>query len=621
MQKENLGPAERIINTILAYSDHMVHNRPGVVSPDPTSATGVKWVFVTHKTEDGKKVVYALDKVGKKTIRRKLGVMGEDRKVRDDANRVIGEYRDAGIFPEVATWLYGQVAEVWKIDHEFAARWASYQYAQEHRDMKAVLAAFMLVQSRKGDPVIDDGKVAFYDEDFRDVGEAMMLRYKKGDKHGLRPKDLLRIRDVLMVPGVADINRKLGFGKSARKPFLGRWEKAVEKWLKFREVNPKMLEGLIKEGYKSTVMQLAQLIGYKPESDKFFHALGWKQVQAKDGRRGLAIGQVQSGTDSWEGMSEAEVCEKIVKEKTGFKRLIGLVPKEVGMTRAVIAAAIEAGSLSDKDLVIMSATLEELGLLQDPDVRKRWEKALKAAEDMRAANIASRVKSKDVQEKLQEAADTAVQKAVEEVSRDMRVYFMVDISGSMEGAIEAAKDHVAKFLQAFPEDKIHVSVFNTIGREVKVKHRSAAGVKNAFEGIRAEGGTSYAAGVRALQGHKPLANEDVLFIFIGDEQDNTELAGTIRASGLNPMAFGLVPVFAKHYGRGNRVTTAASELKIPCFEIDEKTFADPYAIPRAIRALIAATPVNRSPEKIVQRVSLVENILKTDLITKPEWAA
>jgi hypothetical protein len=41
MNKENLGPAERIVQTILAYSDHMVHNRPGMVVRDPSAAVVV----------------------------------------------------------------------------------------------------------------------------------------------------------------------------------------------------------------------------------------------------------------------------------------------------------------------------------------------------------------------------------------------------------------------------------------------------------------------------------------------------------------------------------------------------------------------------------------------------
>ena len=644
MANENLGPAERILQTVLTHSDHAVHNRPGIVITDAASVVGVKWLPVTHAIEDGAKVVYELRKVGRKSTKVKLGKLHEDGRVKD-VNRIIGRYQPAGIYPEVATWLYGQVAEVWKLDNEFAAKWASYAFTQEHRDLKVILSAFMLVQSRKGDPVIDAGKVAFMDEDFRDVGEAMMLlnrkdtaqaqpataaapkKGKRGKKtdvkedgtKGFNPKLLLRVHDILTLPGVAKINHDLGFGRSDRHPFLGRWPKAVEKWLRFRDENPKMLEGLVKAGLRNTVMRLAQKVGYKPTSPKFFEVLRWKQVQAEDGRRSIAIGAAVKAAESWAGLSETEICETIVKTRPNFKRIVGLLPQGQGLTRAIVAAAVEAGSFSNKDLIIATPTLEDLGLLEVQDIRERWERAVKEADDMRAANIATRVRSKATQEKLVEGADNALKAAVVEVVKGLRVYFIVDISDSMTNAIATAKQYIAKFLQGFPADQVHVSVFNTSGREVTIKHNSAAGVEQAFRGIQAGGGTDYGSGVRVLQNHKPKEDEDAIFIFVGDEEAGP-FAQAVRTSGLAPIAFGFLKV------RGSpgysAVTTTAAQLGIPCFMIDERIFADPYAIPRTIRALIAATPVGKAATvAAVPRVTLVETILATKLLQKPAWAA
>ena len=623
MDKENLGPAERIIQSLLAYTDHMVHNRPGIVVPDARLNVGVRWEPVTHKVEPEGKVVYRLVKQGKKTEKVRAGVMQADGRV-VEAGREAGKYMPAGIFPEVAEWMYRQIAEVWKLDNEFAARWASYAFGQEHRDLKVALAAFMLVQSRKGDPVVDGGKVAFHDEDFRDVGEAMFLIHEKDKKSGFNPKLLLRAHDLLNVPQIAAINRELGFGRSARHAFTGRWDKAAEKWLRFREENPKLLDGLVKAGFRTTVMELARRIGYKPETPRFFEALRWKQAQAKDGRRSLSIGKDVAAAETWEGLTEEQVCERIVRTKPGYKRIVGLVPKGVGITRAVMAAAIEAGSLSDKDLIIATPTLEDLGLLQVQDVRERWERAVKASEDMRAANIATRVKSKETQEKLVEASDNALKKAVEEVTRGLMVYFMVDISGSMEGAIEAAKGYIARLLQGFPAERVKVSVFNTAGREVRIQHASAAGVQNAFRGIVAGGGTDYGAGIRVLQGFKPEEGDDALFVFVGDEgHQRPHFSEAVEQSGIKPMAFGLVPVCGTRYGRGNAVRETALRLGIPCFEIGEETFADPYAIPRTIRALVASTPVGAGvrPAAAAARVTLVDTILATKVLVKPAWAA
>ena len=628
--RENLGPAERIINSLLTYTDHCYHNRPGLVTADGRFAVGVRWEPVTHKVENDEKIVYKLTKVGKKQTRTRAGVLRDDGKVYE-ANALVGEYREAGLFPEVVTWFYRQAIEVWKLDNEFAARWASFAFGQEHKDLKVVLAALMLVQNRKGDPVKDAGKVAFFDDDYRDVGEAMMLIRRKDDK-ALDPKMLLRIRDVLMLSTVAALNHEQGFGGSARKPFLGRWPRVVEKYLRQREENPKVLEAQLKAGYKSQLMDLAQRVGYKPQAPVFFEALRWRQQQADDGRRALKIGEAVAAATTWEGLTEAQICEKITVEKLDWKRITSLLPKTVGVTRAVMAAAIESKSLSDRDLLIYTPTLEELGLLNVPDIRVRWEKATQAATDTRALNIARNVQSKEVKEKLADAADMAIKKAVEEVTRNMRIYFMVDISGSMKNAIDAAKACVAKFLQGFPAERLHVAVFNTQGRIVQIKHASAAGVENAFKGIQADGGTDYGSGVRVLQEFKPKDDEDSLFIFVGDEEAPV-FDEAVRHSGLRPMAFGFLKTVpnggaagwrAQQYGvdRNEAVRSTATRLSIPCFMIDERTFDDPYAIPRTIRALVASTPVNQTVARAVAtpRVTIIDTILKTELLQKPAWA-
>ncbi len=611
MRNENMGAAEKILETVLSYADHLVHNRPGMVVRDATSAFGLRWLPVTHRLEKGEKVVYRLEKVGRRTQRVRAGVLRDSGSI-VDGDKNVGGYRAAGLFPEVAAWIYRQIAEIWKLDNEFAARFASFAYSGEHRDLKVVLAAFLLVQSRKGDPVYENGELAFADEDYRDVGEAMMLLYKRDGKD-LNPKLLLRIHDLLCLPAISDINRELGFGHSARKPFLGRFPKAVTKWLAYREDNPRLLEGLVKAGFRRTVMELARRTGYKPEAPEFFRILRWKQVQAEDGRRSLAIGESVAAAANFEGLSEREICQYIVLQKPNFKRLVGLIPKQLGLTRAIMAAAIEAKCVSQKDLVILSPTLEELGLLQVQAIRDVWQAALGQAEDVRAANVAVRVRSKQARAALENAAGEVVKKAAAEVVRGLRVYFMVDISGSMQSSIEKAKGHISRFLYGFPAEQLHVAVFNTQGRAITLKHASAAGVVNAFRGIQAGGGTDYGAGVRALQDQKPGASEDALFIFVGDEQA-ASFEKAVEASGLRPLAFGLVKVSGGENDRAVRDT--AHRLGIPCFAIDERTFEDPYAIPRTLRALVASTPVERSA-----RVSLAARILETELLTKPIWAA
>lgn len=611
---EALGPAERLIQTLLTHVDHVYHGRPGIVVPAPGTPTGVRWSYASYKEEGGVRIAYFLHKNGKKTSRVRAGVWEEGGAVRENG-QVVGEYRQPGLFPEVAAWMYRQIAEIYKLDNEFVARWASYAFNQEHKDLKVMLAAFLLVQTRRGDPVVEDGKVLFYDEDYRDVGEAMCL-IRRNDGRDLHPRLLLRVGDVLRLAEIAAINRDLGFGRSAKNPALGRWEKAVEKYLRYREENPKMLEGMVKAGMRTTVMALAARVGYKPTSPKFYEILRWKQKQAKTGHRTISIGNEVSQAETWEGLSESEVCQRIVDTKPSYKRIVGLLPKGMGLTPAIVVAAVESGCMSNQELIIATPTLEDLGLLSVEPVKSRWERALTLAENQRAANIAARVKNVETKERLAVAADTVVKKAVEEVMKGLTIYFMVDISGSMQNAIEQSKEYITKLLGGFPLEKVKVSVFNTSGREVQIKHPSSKGVEAAFRGITAGGGTDYGAGVRALQAFKPGADEDALFIFVGDEQAG-DFSHAVRVSGLNPVAFGLLKVSGSEYDQAVRQTAAS--LGIPCFNIDTGIFEDVYAIPRTLRNMIAATPVAEGM-MATPRVSIVEQILSTPILSKPNWA-
>ena len=611
---EALGPAEGIIQTLTSFTDHMVHNRPGMVVKDGRTRTGVRWTPVIWKIEDGSNVVYQVSKTGRRQTRTRVGVMNGAGEIWN-GDRLVGEYRMPGLFPEVAAYLYRQVAKVWTMHNEFAARWTSWAFPKDHRDLKVVLTAFMLVQNRMGEPIVEDGKILFRDDDFRDVGEAACLI--RADKD-LNPKLLLRVGDVLVLPQVADINRELGFGASGRNPAIGRYYKVVTKWLRYREDNRPLLDGLVKAGFRTTVMKLARRVGYKPRSPIFFEVLRWKQKQSGDGRRTMAIG-TEWNKESWEGLSEKEVCEKITETGTNWKRVVGLLPESIGMTRAVVAAAVESGAMSAKDLIIMTPTFEKLGLLAVPSVKGAWDLAVKRAEDQRALNIARNVRSKEAKEGLEEAADKATEKAFEEVTKNLRVYVIVDKSGSMEGALDRGQAYLMSFLGGFPLDRTHVSVFNTYGTELDIKSPKAAAVRQAFRGHCAGGGTSYAQGVEALVKHKPRDDEDLLMLFVGDEagESGSSLANYINRRGLNPVAFGLLKVTSR-WGAGSTVRSAAQTLGIPCFSIDEGMFTskDPYAATRLLRNLIGSTPTQ---ERSVRK-SLVQEILGTELLKKPVWA-
>ena len=230
---ESLGPAEKLVQLIINFPDHLWHNRPGVVRDG-------KWKAATRKEIEEHKATG---------------------RVRN------GDFRQPGPNTSAIEQVYGTLADIWQANNELGARLASYIMKEtDWRDMKVVCAAFMLVQSRAGEPIIEEQNskkvVLFHDEDYRSVGEAMIKLYERGSNRMMNPKLIQRVGEVLSLPGVVTMNRTLNFGNPhKRKPFVGRYYNAVTDWLEFRETNLLLLEGLKKSGYAKTVQSLSRMVG------------------------------------------------------------------------------------------------------------------------------------------------------------------------------------------------------------------------------------------------------------------------------------------------------------------------------------------------------------------------
>src|SRR5207237_5933176 len=112
-------------------------------------------------------------------------------------------------------------------------------------------------------------------------------------------------------------------------------------------------------------------------------------------------------------------------------------------------------------------------------------------------------------------------KAVAEATReaDIRIMFLIDASGSMQGAIETSKEALSMIVQGFPPEKLHIASFNTVGTQLKPRQHSAAGVEHMLKGIGASGGTIYSSAVNVFvkNGVRIPANADLILFAVGDE--------------------------------------------------------------------------------------------------------
>jgi len=575
LPESQMGPAERLLDVVLGGSAHLWHNRPG------------------------------------------LHINGAWKAAKGAGKPDRGVAVRPGLFVPAAVALYTRLLEIYKLNADLMAHLASYALVEtDWRDLKVACAALMLVQSRWGEPVHDDdGTVAFHDDDHRRIGEAMVLWYQRRSTRMLTPKAVLRIAELLETPEIAALNRAAGFGDpAAKRAPLGRWPRAAAKWLAAREANAPMLSGLVRAGYKQTIRNLARKIGYRPASPAFFSVLGWKQSQASDGRRQIGLGDLElAKAERFDGLSEAEICEAIVTQRLRYKDAVGRLPSDLGLTPAIMVALLP--TLSDRDLRQLTPTLEELGLLAAPEIRGRWERAIAQATDQRGLNIAKHVRDRAIKEKLEESADHAARKAVAAASAevDLRVMFLVDKSGSMQGAIEKSKEALVKILGGFPLEKLHVAAFDTMGQVLRPKAASRLAVQHVLKPLQADGGTIHGSAVVALHrdGVRVPGDAKLIAIVVGDEdgEPGEQLAGTFRTLGYRVDAIALLASVSRVASRGATVRDCAKALRVPYGEVTVEQFDDPYHVTRVLRALLEA-PVAAA----VPTPGLVEKVMATKLL-------
>ncbi len=571
------GPAERLLEVVLGSSAHLWHNRPGI--------------------DDG-------------------GVWRPAARRREAS----GAATRPGLFVPAAVDLYGKLLAIYQLNGDLMAHFASYALLEtEWRDLKVACAALMLVQSFAGQPVHSDaGAVEFHEDDYRAIGQGMLLFYQRKSKRMMTPKSVLRVAQLLETADIATVNRAAGFGDAAgRKAPLGRWKQAAARWLRVREANLAMLEGLVAAGYKETIKAIARKCGYKPHEPAFFEVLGWKQKQAAAGHRKVGLtGLKLARRERFDGVSEAEICERISEDRLTYKDVVGRLPKGLGLTPAIMVACLP--SLSDRDLRMLTPTLEELGLLADADIKARWEAAVRTATDQRALNVARNVKSRAIRETLEQAADHAARTAVEAATADvdLQVMFLIDKSGSMEGSIAQSKEALSRILAGFAPDRVHIASFDTMGTVLRPKAPTRAAVQHMLGRISAAGGTLHGAAVRALHqaGVRVPAGAQLLVIVAGDEagEDGGLLAATFRELGY-PVA-GLALICAAAAERGTTVRACAQTLGVAFAEVDVGQFDDPYQVTRVLRTLLEApvpTVIGRSRGA---RPSWVDKVMSTPLI-------
>lgn len=294
-------------------------------------------------------------------------------------------------------------------DPFFLAHLTSYAMKNSKaKDLRVFLTYVAGLSSADGQPFSPGSK--YNKPNLRYVGAAalQMLEPKLADRVGLLGNRKFKVDGVM--------------SEATHLPTTMR--EALKKYLKYREANPEMLEGIRKAGLKTTMQRMARKMHYN-FSDEAREILDWPRKGQKFDKR----------APLFESMSDLEIAEKIRADHIPYIGVLSELAKIDKKVSPVIAVAMLEQATGNQ-AVIMRSTFEDAGILNDPEVSKLYAEKISDAQTAldRVDNI-----SKEASESVKQALKSAKSHSRKNELGDIgKIFVHLDFSGSMEHVREYA---------------------------------------------------------------------------------------------------------------------------------------------------------------------------------------
>lgn len=457
-------------------------------------------------------------------------------------------------------------AKLAKEDPIFLAHFTSYAIGKlDSKDLKVVSTFFNSLSDADGTPFVvkeKDGNVynsEYKKPNFRVVSQAAIFH--------LEPKLVLRILQLAV--------KKESYGGffSSGSHFSKHLKTAVKKYLRYREENIKIVEGIVKSGLTRIYKNLYRFARISP-SLEVAGLLRWDQ---KDGRE-IEKREVLS----FEGLTDIEIAEKIRNEKITTHVALGALPDEIS---PVIALAVLEQATGNQ-AVILHSLWEEQGLLKDEEVRNLFEEKISTAKD--AIDRVERINS-NISAETKKVMDNKKSEIRKKATGDIgKVFVHIDISSSMDFAIDIAKERGAIIAECVqnPEENFFWGAFNVRGFLIeKPKEFTQGAFMSKLYGLKANGMTN----CLACYGEARRLGCDV-DIYITDQGHNSgDIGAIIRKHGL-PKAS--VIIDTDGLGMRGELAQELTRNGIPVSIVNPESLTESALVTQAVRnAMLGAIAV------------------------------
>lgn len=485
-------------------------------------------------------------------------------------------------------------------DPYFLAHLTSYIMTKmDSKDLKVVSVFINSLSDADGTPFLIDetGKIQEEGNSYINKGDRVfrLSDIKKPNLRQISQAGLLMLEPKLALRVIQLANIKLALGERYKEAthFQKHMKTALRKYLKYRENHLPMVRGIKENGLRKVLMNLYRLSRITP-SDEVAEILRWDQ---KDGRE-----IKKENPLSFDNMKDIDIAKKIRDEKINPIIALGILPDKISPVIAVAVLEQTTGNQA----IILHSLFEKQGLLKHDEISSLFEQKIKKAGDAldRVERMNTKV-STQVEKALKKAKS---EKRKEEFGEIGKIYVHLDISPSMQGAIEFAKQKGAIIAECVknPKENFYWGAFHRNGFELKKPEVfTQDGFMQILYGVNCSGGST---NVMACYEQARSLGCDV-DIFITDQGHNCGDIGKYIDKFGKPRVAVIVHFDSLEYptGKEGPLYKTLISHEIPTSIIEPDLLTESALVVQTIKTAV------------VGAVAIIDEIMATPLLKLPKW--
>jgi hypothetical protein len=469
-------------------------------------------------------------------------------------------------------------------DPYFLAHFVSYTITKlNSKDLKVVSIFANALSDADGTSFLETDK----------DGNVKKSEYKKPNLRIISQAGFQMLEPKLALRVIQLANLKIALSNKYKEAthFPRSLKSALRKYIKYRENNLHIVKGIKKNGLRKIFMNLYRMARMAP-SKQVAEILRWQQKKGEKIKFKDAL--------TFEGMKSIEIAKKIRREKINPIVALGALPDRIS---PVVAVAILEQATGNQ-AIILHSLFEEQGLLKHDEIIKLFEEKLNTAKD--ALDRVERMNTN-----ISEGTEKALKKAKSEKRKEEfgeigKIYVHIDISPSMEPAIEFAKEKGAIIAECVknPKDNFYWGAFNTNGCMLKKPDTFTQGAfMQILYGLKCNGMTNTMACYEKARELKCDVD-----IFITDQDHNT----------------GSIESYIKKYGKPRAVVIVHFSHVFSKAENGPlyKAFVNngvPVAVLKPDKLSESALVVQAIKSAVIGSVAIIDEIMQTKLLRLPKW--